>query len=104
MGKLKKDGSIEYRAGYRVAGTIVSDYFQSLWCGNRIGSAYDTEQNKGKPAEWRAGLDCNFLARRLLSGEESKIKLRPEFEARAHTFTSEYDGKEYTTYGIYKKE
>lgn len=34
-------------------GTIVEDYFQSLWCGSRVGSTYDTEKHAGKHAAAR---------------------------------------------------
>ena len=33
-------------------GVIVADNFQSLYCGNRIGAAYDETQNAGKPASY----------------------------------------------------
>lgn len=80
-GTLQKDGSIKYLTGVS------------------IGKVYDKEKNKGKATQWRSSLDCNFLARRLLAGEEDRIKLRPGFEARAKTL-----GKGYMAYGIYKKE
>lgn len=77
----------------------------SLWCGVPVGKKrYDREQNKGKPATYRTSMDLHFLARRILEGEETSVKLRPGFEARAVTFTSNYDGKEHTYHGIFKKE
>lgn len=42
----------EWWFGTSIPGTVVSDYFQSLFCGNAIGERYDTSQNKGKADEW----------------------------------------------------
>lgn len=36
----------------QIPGEVVSDYFQSLYCGVSIGSQYDTTKNKGKPEVW----------------------------------------------------
>jgi len=34
-----------------VPGKVTDNYFQSLWCGNKIGESYDTKKDKGKPKD-----------------------------------------------------
>jgi hypothetical protein len=44
-----------YRPGYYIAtlpASVVADNFQSLYCGNAIGRAYDTKQNAGQRCEF----------------------------------------------------
>lgn len=98
-------GYLKYLVGVHIPGSIVSDYFESLWCGMPVGKKrYDRDQNNGKPATYRFTTDLHFVARNIMEGKETNIKLRPGFEARAVTFMSDYDGKEHTYHGIFKKD
>lgn len=87
--------------GYSVPGTIISDNFQSLFCGNPIGKAYDSTQNAGKPTEWSAwGIYPFAVAKAILDGE-SPIVLDAGYEARPKPFV--YQGEEKVTYEIVEK-
>ena len=99
-GDFGVDGELADGTGFKIPGTIVKDSFQSLFCGNAVGEAYDREQNVGKSAVWRGYMNGYVLARKLLRGEQSNICLRPGYEARETHF--EYDGETHASYGIFK--
>lgn len=98
--ELDASGEVKDSVFFSVAGTIKSDYFQALWCGQRIGDAYDPKQNAGKSKDWRGHFYAHAVASRILDGTETHIRLRHGFEARRVDF--EYDGRQCHTYGIFR--
>ena len=86
---------------YSLPGTITSDYFQPLFCGNRIGSQYDIFKNTGKATVHRGSFRAYSLAKNILEGQAS-FELSPEFEAREIHF--QWDGKPEKTWGLFSKE
>lgn len=81
-------------------GVIVSDNFQSLFCGVPIGSVYDGTKNAGKPAKHSSHWYLYMISESVLKGE-GLFELFPEYEAREDHF--EYNGEQRTTHGIYRK-
>lgn len=83
-------------------GEIICDDFQSRFCGTPIGS-YDGNQNKGKKTEASESVYLYSLAHSILEGS-IMYELFPEYEAREINFTSIFDGRQLTTWGIFKKD
>lgn len=90
-------------------GTVVADYFASLYFGMPI-SDYDTKKNAGKQSRYTMHMYDYMFAEAILYEEERErwckghhFELLPEYEAREHTFTTS-DGREVKTGAIYKKE
>lgn len=79
-------------------GTITSDNFQALFCGNAI-APYDHTQNTGKESNVYQTPYTHALAKNILSGNDP-VELFPEWQAQEIPF--EYDGKPCKTYGIFK--
>lgn len=85
-------------------GIIVSDNFQSLFCGVPIGEPYDGKKNAGKFSRHNSFTYLYSLADSVLNNPKTPYELFPEYEAREEVFVSDFDGKSYTSYGIYVKE
>ena len=83
-------------------GEIVCDDFQSRFYGVPIGS-YDGNQKKKKKTEASGSMYLYSLANAILEGD-TKYELFPEYEAREINFTSIFDGRQLTTWGIFKRE
>ena len=97
----EKDGRISFRCHgvyTMMHGTIVSDYFQSMYCGVPIGKPYDSTKNAGKEADYH---DYRYT---YMITEDDGFELFPEYEIREIKFVSCVDGEERTTHEIYKKE
>ena len=101
---LDKDGEIggHVNSAYvSMPGTIVSDYFGTLFCGNPI-SDYDEKKNAGKSSEYKTSSYLFMIADSILNKPDCPWELLPEYEAREIKF--EYDGKPFTSHGIFVKE
>ena len=99
----KYNGRIEGHIGaayVRMDGTIVSDEFGARFCGVPVGD-YDNYKNAGKPSSHSMMTYMYDVADSILNDSESPWELLPEFEA--HEINFEYDGKNCTSYGIYKR-
>lgn len=97
------DGRVDDLVWFSIPGVITEDYFQSLCCGMSIGEAYDRSKNEGKSANWHGSFYCHSLAKDILKGEATSIRLRPGFEARSIDFI-DYKGEPCRTYGIFQIE
>ena len=103
---IDDDGRVRGHIGfayYLIPGTIVSDNFQSLFCGMPIGKSYDGKQNAGKPTIYHSGTYMYNVAESIVE-DRGEYELLPEFEARAIDFISCIDGEKCRTHGIFKKE
>lgn len=79
-------------------GTVVSDDFGARFFGVPVGS-YDSTKNAGKPSGHSMMTYMYEVADSVLNDQESPWELLPDYEARA--IHGEWDGKPYTTHGIY---
>lgn len=108
-----KMGSHIGGAYVQMEGTIISDNFQSLFCGVPIGSTYDGTKNAGKPAHHSDFWYLYSVAESVATREKPKgwlegdgyFELFPEYEARESSrYINDWDGSEHVLYGIYRKE
>jgi hypothetical protein len=99
-GKITDDGQVKDAISFSVPGTIKNDYLQSLSGGMPIGEPYDQLKNTGKPASWKGFTYAHAIAKNLVEGTLTNIRLRPGFEARRIDFG--WGGKPCHTYGIFK--
>jgi len=82
-------------------GTVVDDYFGSLFFGNPIGT-YDTKKNAGNRSCYTAFMRDYSLADRILGDDRFnddgtiRYELTNGYKAERETFISSIDGKEYT--------
>ena len=81
-------------------GTIVSDYFGSMFCGVPVGT-YDYAKNAGKPSRYHMHMYLYSLAEHVYKGDV-EYELFPEYEVRESRFVSDFDGKECVLYHIYE--
>lgn len=84
-------------------GTIVSDYFGSLFCGMSIGKVYDTKQNAGKSTHYCERPYLFQMVDSLLHEEDTPFELLPEWEVRTYEYTSLFDGEVKTSAGIFER-
>lgn len=63
--------------------TVTQDYFQSLYCGQRIGEVYDRKQNAGKATARHYQMNEYAIESLLASGE---AELLPEWTLHRSTF------------------
>ena len=101
------DGELRSNGAYtHMEGVLVSDNKQSLFYGCPIGEPYDEKKNAGKPASHGGFYYLFSIAEDVLNVNHcrsGRFELLPEYEAKEIRFVSTYDGKEKTTYGIFKK-
>ena len=103
--RAKFNGQIDGHIGSAYVtfnGTIVSDYFGSMFCGVPVGT-YDCEKNKGQPSRYTMHIYLYSLAKDVYKGSD-EYELFPEYEVRTETYISDYDGKEHTSYDVFVKE
>ena len=88
------------RACIIVDGTVVNDYFGSLFCGMPIGS-YDSTKNKGKPSLYDKGGYLYSIAR--CAYVDPDFEIFPEYEIREKQFYVDYDMEYHSLYEFYVK-
>lgn len=81
-------------------GTIIDDYFGTLYCGVPI-STYDEKKNTGKKTQYSQHIYCYSLAKAVLNGS-GEYELLPEYKAESIDFKSSYDGEQHTAHHILK--
>ena len=84
-------------------GTIVSDYFGSMFCGVPVGT-YDGDKNAGQKGFYSPFLYLYSLADEILNDPNTSYELLDAYEPKEIRFTSIFDGKEHITHGIFLKE
>ena len=100
--RVRDDGKIQgHVSGVYVTfeGTVVNDYFGSLYCGVPIGT-YDCEKNKGKKSRYTMHSYFYSVADSILNNPDTPYELFPEYVAEPYTFISSIDGEEVTTHVI----
>lgn len=110
--RFYEDGKLDWENGgvyITLPGTIVSDYFPTLYCGVPVGGEYDSKKNAGRTSEYHyhlreyefAGMVANGRHDDYLCGD---YELFPEYEAREISRSvSEYDGHEIVLHTLFKK-
>ena len=84
-------GEVLFRGCYvEYSGTIVSDYFGTLFYGVPVGE-YDSKKNAGQHTEFSQFMYGFNFAEKCLSG---KAELVPEYIAEPYSFKSSCDGSE----------
>lgn len=84
-------------------GTIVNDYFGSMFCGVPVGT-YDEKQNTGKPSRYHMHIYLYDLAKKVYNGSD-EYELLPEWEARqTGSYISDWDGSEHFMHHIFVKD
>lgn len=110
--RFMDDGRIDYSNGgvyITLPGTIVSDYFPTLYCGVPVGGEYDTKKNAGRASEYHYHMQDYSFAEKVCNGGRDDYlggtyELFPEYEARVQSRSvSEYDGHEIVLHSIYRK-
>lgn len=97
------NGKIEGHIGgtyTNMEGTVVSDEFGARFFGVPVGN-YDNRRNAGKTTSHSMMFYMYEVADSVLNDPESCWELFPDYEARA--IHGEWDGKPFTSHGIYKK-
>jgi len=56
QGEVDAQGKVKDLVFFGLPGTVVADYFRSLWGGMPMGQDYDRTQNAGKPSSYRGSL------------------------------------------------
>lgn len=85
-------------------GTVVSDYFGSMYCGVPVGT-YDGTKNAGKASEYHWGVFDFSFAKYIYEGFEDEtysFEIDPAYVVKAVKYNSCVDGAEMTTHLIYK--
>ena len=88
----------------RLPGTVVSDYFGSMYCGVPVGT-YDGSKNAGKPAEYHWGVFDFSFAEYIYNHFEDEtysFEIDPAYVVKEVKFNSCVDGEERTTHRIYR--
>ena len=67
-----------------VPGKITDNYFQSLWCGNKIGETYDTTKDEGKPKDVRISVPLHKSLESYFQLIESKDAYHNIYVPRSH--------------------
>lgn len=81
-------------------GEIVSDEFGARYFGMPIGD-YANSKNAGKPSSHSMMAYIHCVADSILNDLESPWELLPDYEARE--IHGEWNGEQFTTYGLYKR-
>lgn len=90
-------------ASINMDGTIVDDYFGTLFCGVPVGT-YDCKKNAGKESFYSFSRYLYSIAKEILNNPNTPYELFDEYEPKEIRFTSIFDGKEHITHGIFLKE
>lgn len=99
------DGLIFCNIVARLPGTITTDYFGSMFCGNPVGT-YDEKKNAGKPSEYFWMIHDFTFGEYVYTGHEDdtfSYEIDPAYEVRPHEYEDSYYHKTATTYWLYRR-
>lgn len=111
--RFYESGQIDYSNGgvyITLPGTIVSDYFPTMYCGVPVGGEYDSKKNAGRASEYHYHLRDYEFAGLIADGGHDKYldgeyELFPQYCAReVHRSKSDYDGHEIVLHAIFKND